>query len=67
MVHCLTDPGADASLDSEAVEYWSDGALVVDRGRVAAAGPADDILANVGDQTTVDHYPDAMIVPGLVD
>ena len=44
------------------------GAILVDRGRVIAAGAAADIeAAYAGEWARVDDYPDLLILPGLVN
>ena len=43
--------------------YIEDGAIIIEDGRIAAIGPATDLSAGM----PVDHYPDALIMPGLID
>ncbi len=65
ILHCLDDPGRGPS--DEAVEYFADGVLLVDDGRVAAVGPADTILPGLSqDVERVDHSG-RLLLPGLID
>lgn len=64
ILHCLADP-ADAAA-GEAHEYFEDGLLVIEDGRVARVGPAAELLPGLGD-VPVTEYPDALIVPGFID
>lgn len=62
--HCLDDPGESGRSDCS--EYFDDGILVVEDGRIAEAGPADSISDRLGD-TPVTELGDKLIIPGLVD
>lgn len=64
ILHCLADP-AEAG-DGTAHEYFEDGLLVIEEGRVARVGPAAELLPGLGD-VPVTEYPDALIVPGFID
>ena len=61
VAHCLGDPGALPAR----FEVFEDGALIVEDGKVVAAGPAAELLpgldARVGDFTR------SIIVPGFID
>ncbi|MGF1619776.1 MAG: guanine deaminase [Rhodomicrobiaceae bacterium] len=50
----------------DAILFESDGAIVVEDGLIAAAGPADDVLRNYPD-VTVEHYRQDLIMAGFVD
>src|SRR5262245_25017886 len=65
ILHFLRDPGAEA--DPAAWEYWEDGALKIVDGRVAAVGPAKDILASHAAGDAVHDHSGKLIVPGFVD
>lgn len=57
----IADPaevGADNSY-----RYIADGAVVIEDGRIASIGPAADLPAGL----PVDHYGQALILPGLID
>ena len=65
LLHCLADPG-EAS-DPNAWEYLVDGLLVVDDGRVKAAGEAHTLLPTLPAGVEVTDYRDKLIVPGFID
>jgi guanine deaminase len=50
----------------DAIRFESDGAIVVEDGLIAAAGPADDVLRNYPD-VPVEHYRQDLIMAGFVD
>jgi guanine deaminase len=47
--------------------YVEDGVLVIESGRIAAAGPAHELIPRLAADTPVDHWPDGLILPGLID
>lgn len=62
ILHFVGDP----SVEGEAAwQYFEDGLLVVNQGRVHAVGPAD--ILSAGLNIPVQHFPDHLIVPGFVD
>ena len=65
LLHCLADPGEDS--DPSAWEYVEDGILLVEAGRIAALGPADEMLATLPDAVPVNDARGKLIVPGFVD
>jgi guanine deaminase len=65
ILHSLDDPalvGVQASY-----EYFADGVLVVEDGRISALGAASEVLLTLADDVEVSHYPDALITPGFID
>ena len=65
ILHSLDDPalvGVQASY-----EYFADGVLVVEDGRISALGAASEVLPTLADDVEVTHYPDALIAPGFID
>jgi len=65
IVHSIADPaevGVPASY-----EYFPDGLLIVEDDRISAVGPADDLLATLGEEVEVVHYRDALLMPGFID
>lgn len=65
ILHSLDDPalvGVQASY-----EYFADGVLVVEDGRISALGAASEVLPTLADDVEVSHYPDALITPGFID
>lgn len=65
ILHFLRDPGAEA--DPAAWEYWDDGCLKIADGRVAAVGPAEEILRTRGPQDALHDHRGKLILPGFVD
>ncbi len=63
--HCLTDPGRDPA--DAATEYYEDGILVVDEGRIAEVGPAAKIAASLADDAAVENLSGKLILPGFID
>lgn len=64
ILHCLSDPGESA--DPSAVEFFDDGLLLVDDGKIVEVGDAQTLLSQVGD-TPLTEYPGKIIVPGFID
>ncbi|TLX53252.1 guanine deaminase [Stutzerimonas nosocomialis] len=65
LLHCLADPrevGVEASY-----EYFEDGLLLVEDGKVAQLGAAEDLLSSLPAGTALVEYPDALITPGFID
>jgi guanine deaminase len=59
------DPGDGSNPDS--YEHFADGALLVERGRIAAVGPAASILSQLpADIRVVDHGRN-LLMPGFID
>ena len=48
-------------------EYLPDGVLWIVDGRVKRLGSADIMLAQLPQSTVVEHYPDHILIPGLID
>lgn len=47
--------------------YLADGVLRIEAGRIVAVGEAEAMLATLPPGTAVDHWPDRLILPGLID
>ncbi|MDQ8021582.1 MAG: guanine deaminase [Moraxellaceae bacterium] len=69
ILHFLSDPGEE--VDHSAWEFFEDGALVVDEGKILQVGHWNDVLAKLPDltrQTARYHdYCGKLITPGLID
>lgn len=63
LLHCLDHPRAGAA----AVEYFDDGVLIVDQGRIGALGEAADLLPALGGDVEVVDLSGRLIVPGFID
>jgi guanine deaminase len=48
-------------------EYFEDGVLVIEEGKVARLEAAETLAAKGLDLSKADHYPDQLIIPGFVD
>lgn len=65
IMHCLADPG-EAS-HASAYESFDDGLLVIDAGKVVAAGDAAQLLNELPRDIAVLDYSGKLIVPGFID
>jgi guanine deaminase len=65
LLHCLADPGEKP--DPTAWEYFEDGLLLVDDGRVAAYGDAETLLAGPAADADVTDHRGKLLVPGFID
>jgi guanine deaminase len=64
IVHFVDDP---ATAGAAAVRDHRDGLLLIEDGRIIAVGDARDMVGQVRHGTLVDHFPDCLILPGLID
>ena len=62
--HCVDDP---AVVGEQAWEYYENGLLVVDQGRIIAAGSATELTPQLPDFVEVDSFPHHLLVPGFID
>ena len=65
ILHCLGDPGEEA--DPAAVEYFSDGVLMVDAGRIVDLGPAASVLPKYPGDVTLTEHRGNLLIPGMID
>lgn len=65
ILHFIDDP--DQVSEKEAYRYFADGMLIVDEGRVVAAGPAEEMLPSLSKDIVVTEYPNSLIIPGMID
>jgi guanine deaminase len=65
IAHCLADPGEHSR--ASAYEYFADGLLIVDDGRIEALGDAGTLLLDLDPNVPVTEFPDKLIVPGFID
>jgi guanine deaminase len=47
--------------------YLADGVVALAGDRIAAVGPAAEVLPTLSPGTPVDHHPDGLVLPGLID
>ncbi len=65
ILHSVADPaevGVEASY-----EYFEDGLLVIDNGKISRLGHASDLLPTLPADIEVVHYQDSLITPGFID
>ncbi|MBM5461120.1 guanine deaminase [Pseudomonas sp. P66] len=65
ILHSVADP-AEVGIEAS-YEYFEDGLLLVDNGKVSALGHASDLLPALPADIDVQHYQDALITPGFID
>jgi len=65
VLHCLADPGDGP--EHAGWEYFDDGLLVVEEGRIAEVGEAAPLLAKMPADAEVIDYRGKLIVPGFID
>src|SRR3546814_14681124 len=56
-----------AAAGARACTYVEDGVLVLGGGRILEVDEASALLPQLAPAVTVDHYPDALILPGFID
>jgi guanine deaminase len=56
-----------AAAGARGYTYIEDGLILIGEGRILAVGEAADLLPRLATQVWVDHYPDALILPGFID
>jgi guanine deaminase len=64
VLHFRADPGAHD--DPTAYEYWEQGVLIINQGRVERVGPAAQLLSADPSLRVIDHG-EQLIVPGFID
>jgi guanine deaminase len=65
VLHFLADPGE--SDDPNAVQLFEDGLLVIEQGRVKAAGPTQQLLSSLPKGAELMDYSDCVLMPGFID
>ncbi len=65
ILHFRSDPGPHD--DPGSFEFFEDGLLVTDDGRVAALGPARELLRTLPTDAQVIEHGDNILMPGFVD
>ena len=65
MIYSIADP-AEVGLE-ESYRYFEDGLMIVEEGRIAAIGNAEEMLKDLPSDMQITHYPDALIAPGFID
>lgn len=53
--------------DTQSYRYFADGIVLIKGGRIEAVGPAEILAPQLAVDIPVDHYPNAIIMPGFID
>ncbi|MGE8505572.1 MAG: guanine deaminase [Pseudomonas sp.] len=64
ILHSLADPAVVGV--EQSYQYFEDGILLIENGKVAQVGAASDLLPQLAG-VDVQHYRDALITPGFID
>lgn len=65
VLHFVEDP--DRVAEENAYQYFEDGMLIVDQGKVVAAGDVDELRPHLAADTSITEYPNAILMPGFID
>lgn len=65
VLHCLADPGEGS--DASALQFFDDGLLLVEDGRVLDIGDASTLMQQLSDDIAITEFPGKIIVPGFID
>jgi len=65
VLHCLADPGEES--DASALQFFDDGLLLVEDGRIIDIGDASTLLQQLSDDVAITEFPGKIIVPGFID
>ena len=65
ILHFLSDPGKEQN--PRAIQYFEDGLLIVNNGRVEKIGPAVELMVQLGDDVLIIDHSGKLIMPGFVD
>lgn len=65
ILHFLSDPGAQSARGS--YEWFEDGLLLVESGRVVAAGAAATLLPGLSERFEVVNHGEHLLLPGFID
>lgn len=53
--------------DQQAIHYESDAIIRIENGRIREVGPSQLMLSRIEPDEPLEHYPDALILPGFID
>ncbi|QKF53744.1 guanine deaminase [Pseudomonas graminis] len=65
IIHSIADP-ADVAVEAS-YEYFEDGLMVVENGKIIALGNAEDLLGTLAADVEIVSYQDALITAGFID
>ncbi|MAL97804.1 MAG: guanine deaminase [Alteromonadaceae bacterium] len=66
ILHFLDEPGT-AAPEPGSYQFFEDGLLIVDQDRILVVGHASDLLPSLPAGAILEHWPEALIVPGFID
>lgn len=64
ILHFVGDPAIDGH---EAVEHFTDGALLIEDGFVIQLAPAEQVVPELAQDVEIITHPDGILIPGLID
>ena len=69
ILNFLSDPDVEGTLniDESAYQFFQDGALVIEDGKVKNLGEASDVLPTLAADVKIVEYKDHLIIPGMID
>ena len=65
ILHFLADP--EKVLPDESYQYFEDGILLVEDGKVHTLGHSEDLLADLDASVEIHHHQNCLLLPGFVD
>ncbi|MCF5601912.1 amidohydrolase family protein, partial [Pseudomonas syringae] len=65
IVHSIADP-AEVAIEAS-YEYFADGLLLVEDGKIVSVGHAADLLDGLDSEVELIEYQNALITPGFID
>ena len=65
IIHSIADP-AEVAVEAS-YEYFEDGLMLVENGKIVALGNAEDMLKTLADDVEIVSYQDALITAGFID
>ncbi len=64
ILHLVANPATDGK---KSIEYFDDGILLIEEGRIIGIGATDAMLCDLPESVGIVEHPDALIIPGLID
>ena len=64
ILNFLSDPDIDGE---DAYQFFQDGALVIEEGKVKQLGEASVVLPTLAADVNIVEYKDHLIIPGMID
>lgn len=67
ILHFLADPGFELIPEPDSIEYFEDGVLVVEEGKIKRVGDVKSILPDLPEECELTEFPNQLIIPGMID